>query len=223
MTYVIHGSFEITNVSVTDYEAKIYDLCKSYSGENIYVGYENMNMVESNGNCRRHNKFKPRFSGTLEVKFYTNSNVNYTNQQQTEPQTEAYPERIAIEKLCKCLRQLQRNKVIIDMIYDETNNSSLYKSLQLRKMSYSDYESYQSKKRSNTKKSINNTRLRSYTESEVLLLNSLKKKSAGVPSYLEYLNALPNTISSVQKIPLTANNTPISSRASSPDISKSEK
>ena len=209
MTYVIHGSFEIANNNVTDYEANIYDLCKSYSGENIYVDYENMNNIESNGNCRRHNKLKPMFCGTLEVKFYTNSNVNidYSNEQELQKN----PEPMAIEKLCKCLKQLQRNKVIIDMIYDETNNNSLYKSRQLRKMSYGDYESYQSKKRYDTNNTTSkNTRLRSYTESEVLLLNSLKKKSTDVPTYHEYLNSLSNTSSSVKTISI----------ASSPDISK---
>lgn len=239
MTYVIHGSFSISNINVTDYEAKLYDLCRSYSGENIYVSYENMNSVESNNTYRRINKTKPLFVGTLEVRFHTtpttpnttpNTIINNNQQHnqyhqdhqghQDHQDHNLQHEFIDINLLCKCLKQLQRNKVIIDMIYDETNNSSLYKSLQLRKQSYSEYETYKSKKRIN----VNNVnRQRSYTESEVLLLNSLKKKSQNVPTYEEYLSAINaiDTISPVTNIPplhaYTPMNTPNMSRASSPN------
>lgn len=187
MTYVIHGSFSIKNINVTEYEAKLYDICNSYSGENIYVNYENMNSHDWQCNNRNNNKLTPVFKGTIEVKFQTmpllNNNIQVESQVQVNNQVNCIP----INELCKFLRQMQRNKVIIDMIYDETNNYSLFQSLQLRKMSYGDYETFKSQ---NKKVNSKSKRERSYTESEVLLLNSLKQKSENVPTYEEYLNAL---------------------------------
>ena len=60
------------------------------------------------------------------------------------------------------------------MIYDECKNNLLYESLQIRKQSYGDYESYKSSKRCKKETKL---RKRSYTESEVLLLNAIKNKS----------------------------------------------
>ena len=229
MTYMIQGSFSIENINVTDYEARLYELCNSYSGENIHVDYENMNMSESNDNYRRNNKSKPMFRGTLEVRFHTIPNLSA---QSITVQCQQMPTTISIDKLCKCLRQLQRNKVIIDMIYDENKNVSLYKSLQIRKQSYGDYESYKSKQSKQSKhtehtehteqtsnRTDKNKRNRAYTESEILLLNSLKKKSFGVPSYDEYLKSLSKLVPSTssEKIQTTPNNTPLHSRPSSPD------
>ena len=197
MTYLVHGSFSITNIKITEYESKLYELCSFYNGNNIYVNYENMNMVDSEYiNYRNNKKQKPSLKGILEVKFNTIS--------------ENKESIITIDNLCKCLRELQRNKIIIDMIYDEQKNNLLYESLQIRKQSYGDYESYKSSKRC---KKHTQLRKRAYTESEVLLLNAIKNKCHKIPTYEEYLKAV-----EANSIPQVPHSTPTSSRSSTPDV-----
>ena len=197
MTYLVHGSFSITNVKISEYESKLYELCSFYNGNNIYVNYENMNSVDSEYiNYRNNNKLKPSLKGILEVTFNTIPEIKEST--------------ITVDNLCKCLRELQRNKIAIDMIYDECKNNLLYESLQIRKQSYGDYESYKSSKRCKKETKL---RKRSYTESEVLLLNAIKNKSHKIPTYEEYLKALEET-----PIPPVPHSTPTSSRCSTPEI-----
>ena len=87
MTYLIHGSFNIEETNLTEYETKITNLCSEYNGTNIYLSYGDLNGLEMyEYNTRSYTKTKPVLKGILEVQFTTlngmPSNNSYNNLQQ---------------------------------------------------------------------------------------------------------------------------------------------
>ena len=103
------------------------------------------------------------------------------------------------------------------MKIDET----IYQSLQIRKMSDGD-DKPKSKNKSKTPQSQNSVKHRSYTESDFLLLGTIHRRkptssqksllpnNPKIPSFEEYLNAIPSE-------PSAPPSTPVSSRSSTPN------
>ena len=194
MTYLIHGSFNIEETNLTEYETKITNLCSEYNGTNIYLSYGDLNGLEMyEYNTRSYTKTKPVLKGILEVQFTTLNGMPSNNELQqfttidnikktthrtykSDGSDVSYEsEAIPIDALCKCIKQLQRIKVKIDIIFNENSMQTIYQSLQIRKMSDGD-DKPKSKNKSKIPQS-HSVKHRSYTESDFLLLGTIPTKT----------------------------------------------
>ena len=66
MTYLIHGSFNIEETNLTEYETKNNKPVFEYNGTNIYLSYGDLNGLEMyEYNTRSYTKTKPVLKGIL--------------------------------------------------------------------------------------------------------------------------------------------------------------